>query len=238
MKHLKTIILSAAILLSGALFANEAELKTKIESLPMIKTIGASVINVIVQNDIYHFSAEVKGDRPGRFEGFLTKDLKTMIVGKAYDTQTQAELILPMVIDAVKLKSVAAYKMGNGKNEYFVFTDPECPYCQRLEKQITALKSDVTVYTILFPLNFHKNAKSMCRYIFNQKDDAAKAKAMKEIANKNDSYSKATYSTMQINLLDDMIRKGLDEANKIGINGTPTILDARGMKANPLDIIK
>lgn len=238
MKYLKTMILSLSVLLSATLLANEAELKAKIEQLPMIKAIGANITKVIVQNDVYHFNAEVKGDRPGKFEGFLTKDMNTMIMGKAYDTRTQAELLIPMDLDVQKLKSVAAYKTGNGKNEYFVFTDPECPYCQQLEKKITAVKSDVTVYTILFPLSFHKNAKSMCRYVLNQKDDGAKAKAMKEIANKDLSYQKATYSAAKVTLLDDKIQKSLNEAAKIGIQGTPTILSAQGFKANASDIIQ
>ena len=233
MKNVKIASLFIALLLSSSLFGDNEKLKAQIDELSMIKKIGAKVTQVIDHGTVYQFKAEIKGDRPAQVEAFLTKDFNTLMIGKAYNPKTGAELSIPFAIDADVLKSVAAYKTGNGKNEYFVFTDPECPYCQKLENQLTLLKSDVTVYTILFPLSFHKNAKSMSRYILNQKDDIAKAKAMKDIAQKSAEYAKANYETAQLKILNDKIQKSLDEATKIGINGTPTILSANGVRVSP-----
>lgn len=235
---MRKTLLTLTVLLASSLFANNADIKTKIENMPMIKSIGAKVNAVEVHNGVYQFKAVVTGKRAGRLEGFVSKDFKALMVGKAYNTDTGAQLSMPFTLDINELKSVAAYKMGNGKDEYFIFTDPECPYCQRLDKQLTAVKSNVTLYTILFPLNFHKNAKSMCRYILSQKDDTAKAEAMRGISNKSTLYTKTKYSKKDSDKYNAMIEKSLAVVNKIGINGTPIILNSKGIQIVPAEIIK
>lgn len=235
---MKKIFISIAILITANLLANNLEIKTKIEQLPMIKKIGAKIDKVTPINSLYHIKGVVKGKNGGRIEGFVTEDFKNLVLGKVYNTTTGQELEVPYDIDVNALKNIAAYKIGNGKNEYFVFTDPECPYCQRLEKEMHKLKKDVTVYTILFPLNFHKNAKSMSRYILSQKDDKAKANAMQEIASKSKKYQEAKYSDSQRKKFDKIIQESLNITNKIGISGTPTILNSAGRKVSPQMILK
>lgn len=236
MKHITLLTL---LTLTTLLFAgNNDALKLKIEQLPMLKKIGVKVSKVMLVNDIYQIAGEVKGKNGGRLEGLVTKDFKNFIAGKAYNTQTGVELVMPFDIDIKLLKEVAAYKTGSGKDEYFVFTDPECPYCQRLEKKMHSLKKNVTVYTILFPLHFHKSAKSMSRYILSQKDDKARAKTMLEIANKSTKFKTAKYTGQQYKKYDAMIQKSLDVCSKIGITGTPTILNTQGKKVSPQMILK
>ena len=238
MKKRVIVTLMALLLFSSSLFADNAKLKSRIEQIPMIRNIGARVTDVIVYDKLYQFKAEIKGKKAGLIEAFVTKDFNVLMVGQAFNANSGQKLTMPLHIDTKKLKSLAAYKMGNGKDEYFVFTDPQCPYCQKLERKLTAVKDNVTLYTILFPLSFHKNAKSMSRYILNQKDDKTKAEAMKSIANKDTKYQKETYSKMQLDILNGMIQRGLDEATKIGINGTPTILNSKGVKVSSDAIIK
>ena len=237
-KNLKLLSVGFLLTLSSLVLANDADLKAKIEQLPMIKSIGASVQKVTLVNGMYHIKAQVKGKKGGLLEAFVTSDFKTLMVGQAYNLQTCQEIVIPFDLDIQTLKSVAAYKTGSGKKEYFVFTDPECPYCQRLEKRLSNLKSDVTLYTILFPLSFHKNAVSMSRYILSKKDDKAKAEAMRGIAHKKTAYKNAKYSDIERKKYDKMIQKSLSIVNKIGINGTPTILNAKGEKASPQSILK
>lgn len=238
MKNLKLLIPTLLLTLSSIAFADNSDIKTKIEQLPMIKSIGATVTKLTLVNGLYHIKAQVKGKNGGLLEGYVTSDFKTLMVGQAYNLQTGQEIVIPFDIDVKALKSVAAYKIGSGKNEYFVFTDPECPYCQRLEKQLHKLKKDVTLYTILFPLSFHKNAVSMSRYILSQKDDTAKAAAMRGIAYKSTDYKNAKYSDIQRSKYDKIIKKSLEIVNAIGVSGTPTILNAKGEKASPQAILK
>ena len=237
MKKFNIFLTFSLLLVSSSLFANNAKVTVQIENIPMIKSIGAKVVKVIDQGLVYQFKAEVKGDRPGQIEGFVSKDMTTLFIGKAYDTKTSKPFAIPFDVNVELLKSLAAYKAGDGKDVYFLFTDPECPYCQKLEKKLTKLKKNITIYTILFPLDFHKNAKKMCRYILSQKDNESKVKAMKDIANKSDKYTKAKYSTKELTTLNAKIDAGFKEALKIGISGTPTILNAKGVRVFSEDIL-
>ncbi len=40
---------------------------------------------------------------------------------------------------------------GNGERKLAVFTDPNCPYCKQLEKELLKI-TDVTIYTLLYPV--------------------------------------------------------------------------------------
>ena len=237
MKNFK-LLTTALLTLSSLLLASDADIKAKIEQLPMIKSIGAKVNKITLLNGIYHIQADVKGKNGGLLEGFLTPDFKTLMIGQAYNLQTGQEIVVPFDLDLKALRNVAAYKMGSGKKEYFIFTDPECPYCQRFEQQLHELKSDVTLYTILCPLDFHKNAISMSRYILSQKDDKAKAAAMKAIAHKSNAYINAKHSDIEKEKYDKIIENSINIVIALGINGTPTILNAKGEKISPQEILK
>ena len=235
MQYTKQLIL-ITLFLSTTLLAENDALKMIIEKVPMIKNINAKVTHVQIHHSLYQFKAQVMGPRPGVLEGFITKDFKNIVTGQGFDAQTGAQLSIPYDIDVAALKDLAAYTLGNGKDVYFLFTDPECPYCQRLEHKLTSIKKNVTLYVILYPLSFHKNAKSMSRYILNQQNNESRASAMKEIANKDTQYKSAKYSSMELNILNDKIEKSIQESNKIGINATPTILNAKGVKVSDIEV--
>lgn len=56
-------------------------------------------------------------------------------------------------IDASSLPLTDAIKMvkGNGQRVLFVFSDPNCPYCKKLETDLKDV-DNVTVYTFLYPV--------------------------------------------------------------------------------------
>ena len=169
---------------------------------------------------------------------FLTKDLSTIIFGDALDTKSSKQLFIPIDINTEVVKKVAAYSYGNGKNEYFLFTDPECPYCITMEKDMHRLRDDVKIHVVLFPLSFHKNAKSMSRYILSQKTNALKVKAMNEIANGSLAYKSAKYSESQLNELNRKLDNGLKVTQILKINSTPSLLSAEGMKIDYQTLLK
>jgi thiol:disulfide interchange protein DsbC len=83
--------------------------------------------------------------------------------GQVFDTTTRKEIKIEVDLDTKELKKKAAYTLGNGKNEYFLFTEAECPACQQFHKTFTkeSLIDDAKVHVFMYPLNFHLLAKDM-----------------------------------------------------------------------------
>ena len=98
-----------------------------------------------------------------------------------------------------------------------VFTDPDCPFCRRLEKELRHVKG-VKVYSFLFPLTqLHKHAEEHARAIWCAKD---RHQAMMDIMLNNKPVAKGTCKTpiAEIHAL----------GKKLGISGTPTMIAGDG----------
>ncbi|MDQ3259959.1 MAG: DsbC family protein [Pseudomonadota bacterium] len=55
---------------------------------------------------------------------------------------------------------------GNGKRKVAVFSDPDCPYCKRLEKDLVNV-TDVTIYTFLYPIaSLHPDAERKSKAVW------------------------------------------------------------------------
>lgn len=61
---------------------------------------------------------------------------------------------------------------GQGKRKLAVFSDPDCPFCKRLEEEISKL-DNVTIYTFLMPIpELHPDAQAKAEQIWCQADPA------------------------------------------------------------------
>lgn len=70
---------------------------------------------------------------------------------------------------AVKL----TYGNGGDKDKIFaIFEDPDCPYCQTIEKNFAdnADRLNMTAYLFYMPLNIHPGAKEKAEFLWCQKD--------------------------------------------------------------------
>jgi thiol:disulfide interchange protein DsbC len=87
---------------------------------------------------------------------------------------TKARIEELSVADFSKLpldKAIVRVK-GSGARKLAIFTDPDCPYCKQLEKELEAV-SDITVYVFLFPLQqLHPDAPRKARAIWCAPDQA------------------------------------------------------------------
>lgn len=93
-------------------------------------------------DDIYYADAE--GDFIIQGQVIDTKSRENL-------TQTRVDQLRTIDFSALPLKDAFARKFGNGTQKLAIFTDPNCPYCRRLEQSIHQLKN-VTVYTFLMPV--------------------------------------------------------------------------------------
>ncbi len=102
---------------------------------------------------------------PGVFEVRLGTEIiytddkgNYVLQGHLIDTKTRSNLTQARInkltaIDfaSLPLKDAIVWKAGNGERKLVVFSDPNCGYCKRLERDVQKLKN-VTVYTFLYPI--------------------------------------------------------------------------------------
>ncbi len=80
---------------------------------------------------------------------------------------TEAKTQLLSKVDWSKLPLDIAIKqvIGDGSRKLVVFTDPDCPFCKRLEIETVSKLKDVTIYYFLFPLPMHSDAANKSKKI-------------------------------------------------------------------------
>lgn len=103
---------------------------------------------------------------PGIFEVFangaiIYTDLKVNYViaeGRLVDAKTRTDLTSERLrkLQAIPFESLPlqqSFKVvrGNGKRKLAYFTDPNCPYCKKLEQELVNVK-DVTLHVFLLPI--------------------------------------------------------------------------------------
>jgi thiol:disulfide interchange protein DsbC len=122
-------------------------------------------------------------------------------------------------VDVTKIPVDKAVIMGNpkGSKKLYVFTDPDCPYCQKghLElKKLAQIAPDVAIHIMLFPLPMHPGAYDKSRTILETKSLELLDKAFdgKDVPKPSKDSSKGA--------LDEIIKF----ANANGISGTPTMV--------------
>ena len=104
---------------------------------------------------------------------------------------------------------------GNGKRMLAVFSDPNCPYCKRFEKE-TAKVSDITIYTFLYPI-LSQDSNEKAKAVWCSPD---KSKAWNDLMQNGTVPAAARCDTP--------IEKNLELGRKYRVNGTPTLVFANG----------
>lgn len=200
------------------------ELKTKLkESYPDTDIVAvqpspmAGIYEVVMGKNIAYTDA--KGEK--------------FMVGRMYDMKTQTDLTEPRLAEINKAdlslldknRAIKTVK-GNGKRVLYVFSDPDCPYCKRLEQTLRDV-DDVTIYTFLYPIDaLHPEARAVSESIWCAKD---KRKAWDDFMLREIKPAAAKCA--------NPIDINVQIAKKMGINGTPTLINASGiLKAGALPI--
>lgn len=157
---------------------------------------------------------------------YMTKDYKYLVLGNIIDIQQQRNLTaekmagLKKPIDFASLDKKDAIKISDGSKAIAVFSDPDCPYCQKLHSELKKLK-DVAIYVYLFPLeSIHPNSKKKAVSAWCSDDKTTAADIIFS--------GKAIKESECSNPVDRNIRK----AQEYKINGTPAILFESGEMVN------
>jgi thiol:disulfide interchange protein DsbC len=177
--------------------------------------------------------------RPGPMAGLYEVFTGTAIVysdasgdhlfaGEMIDTKTRRSLTAERLeerstIDFSTLPVDMAIKevRGDGKRVMAVFADPDCPFCQRLEKALASV-DNVTVYTFLYPLpQLHPGAPRKARKIWCSEDRSKTWTTwMRE--------GSLTAEKEDCNL--DTLTQMHDLAEKLKVSATPTVFFPSGRR--------
>lgn len=169
-----------SLLLSTALFGNDKQIIKEFEELPNFKNFNTKVLELKkIDNDWYSIKG-LQETRQGKrtFDAFSNK--KVIIFGTGYDLETGKNLNIKT--DFTKFIENTHYTFGSGKDEYFLITDPECPYCKDLEEKLPLLEKNIKLHVIINPdlIPSHLSSKGMMYYILSHPKDK-RAKITKEI---------------------------------------------------------
>lgn len=124
-------------------------------------------------------------------------------------------------ISAIAIKNLSldnAVVIGNGQHQIIEFTDPDCPYCRKVDSFL-ANRSDVTRHIIFFPLSIHPQAANKAKFILCSPD---KKTAYREVL--SGQYDSMPIPSFSESCDGEAILKGhLALATKLGVRGTPSL---------------
>jgi thiol:disulfide interchange protein DsbC len=150
-----------------------------------------------------------------------------VIVGSLIDSRTQTDITQAHLDErgAIDFKSLPfdkAIKITKGSGAYplAVFEDPDCPFCQKLEKELATV-NDTTVYVFLFPIDaLHPQATLHSREIWCAPD---RAQAWTQWLTQRKSPGNASCKGDPVEALAKL-------GNDLHIDGTPTMFFASGKR--------
>jgi thiol:disulfide interchange protein DsbC len=235
MKKLSLKSLGIGSLVMALLFSQALQAATPAKSEPTSAILAAVEKNLHLMYPKTKFQKVSATPVPGIFEVVMGKNTayveengRYFIFGHLFDMETQTDLTEDVAQDAMKVDFAAlplplAIKTvkGDGKRVIAVFSDPDCPYCKKLE-QALAKVNNLTIYTFLYPLDqLHPDSKNKADAIWCAKDRSA---AWSSFMASNKAPAKVAgceAPTTQI----------VELATRLGISGTPFLVasDSRTM---------
>ena len=149
-------------------------------------------------------------------EGHLV-DPKTKkdITGERLDELTKVDFSSLPLDQAIKVVK------GDGSRKLVVFSDVDCPYCKRLERNELTKITDVTVYTFLYPIEqLHPDAANKSKLIWCANN---RAKAWEDWIVRDVLPSAAGTCDVPLEKIGQLARK-------IGVTSTPTLIFSDGKR--------
>ena len=235
----------------ASLFANAEVNSVPLDKFKNIKAFQDENFQLLKAKKLSGGEYLVHGIARGR-RGFVgidilvSSDLKHMSVGRTVDTATNKHVQLqlsPKDIEVVKKfkkkyilpsfekdKKIAPVVYGDGDIEFFLFTDPDCPFCKRLEKQFRnqGLKKQYKVYVFPIHLNIRGHKLKSVEYILSKpKNKRREAMSNLMVGDKKD-YNDFKSTPQTKKAVKEWIKKVSSLEKYYNVRGTPTIVDQYG----------
>lgn len=146
------------------------------------------------------------------------------LFGHLFDMKEQVDITAARKVETKKVEFPSQHLTnaiktvkGDGSRAVAVFSDPDCPYCKKLEGELARL-NNVTIYTFLYPLEtLHSEAKTKSIAVWCAPD---KAKAWSALM--------MAGVTPTLQACNNPINDNLVLGSKLGVVGTPTLIALDG----------
>ncbi len=204
---------------------SEAENLLKDGGIPELRSVKVTSVTQAPARGLWeiHFS---KDDKRGLI--YLDFSKRFLITGQIVELKTSKNITRERLIelnriDVSKIPLEDSILMGSKRATYkvIVFTDPDCPFCARLHKEMKTVlerRKDIAFYIKLFPLPIHKDAywKSKSIQCALRQSNSKALKLLEGIfEGKNPP---------QPSCETDVIDRNIALARSLGISATPTII--------------
>jgi len=207
-------------------FSANTDLVKELKQLKPLNNNGVEIKKVVDSGSLYILKLKVRDNRGVKFvPAVVTKDRQHVVIGTSYDAKTGGA---EGVADLSKFEQDEAFCFGDGKKggDFYVFTDPDCPACKSLEKQIISegLEKYGKIHVFFYPLDrLHPEARRKCEYILSLPKEK-RAEAYKKVQG-NDVSWKTYKATSEIK---KQMAISTGYAQELGLKGTPSFFDKSG----------
>lgn len=216
MKKLLAPLLFATALLSLPAHAGEKEIRQSLQSkLPkigkidhIVKTPYSGLYEVVIGDQLLYTDA--KGEY--LFDGSVI-DLKN----RSNVSEARRQELFAIDFDQLPLDIAVKRVKGDGSRRMAYFTDPNCGYCRKLEKELSKV-SNVTLYLFIGPI-FSPASEDTVRNIQCAKDPL---KAWDDLMLNGTAPAQASCATKT--------DKVMALAKKMGVTGTPNLVFGNGVQ--------
>ncbi len=214
------VLTTTLVLASVAVAAGEVEDKLRAKLGERLPGIRIESVTKLPQLDLYEvvsngnriFYTDAKGEFA--LVGNLM-DLKT----RANLTQQRQDELNVVDFSTLPLDKAIVKVKGDGSRKVAVFSDPDCPFCKRLERELVKV-SNVTVYLSLFPLpQLHPDAPRKARAVWCATDPGKAWDAL---------MLEGTEPAAPAAECKDPIADVARLADQVGIQGTPGLVFSNG----------
>lgn len=179
---------------------------------------------------------------PGVFEvmmggrlAYVDASGQYFLFGHLFDMQAQRDItaerqdsLTRIDVAALPLDDALKEVRGNGQRMLVIFSDPDCPYCRRLEATLKEL-SDVTIYTFLLPFTtLHPAARGHAIAVWCAADRLQAWHALMQGDEPRKQSTDAPTTPSTVVSCAHPIDRNVALGERLGINGTPTLVAQDG----------
>jgi thiol:disulfide interchange protein DsbC len=196
---------------------------TREEAGRIVKEVSPDVEVLGIQNapvgGLWELTVRAKGMKGLAYLDFAKKHI---ITGSIIEVGTRKNITGQRLYDVTKvdlsqvpLEGALVLGDPDAPLKAVVFTDPDCPYCRKLHrelKRVTRERADIAFYIILFPLPSHPDAYRKSKAVL-----CDGSLPLLERALDGAEVGEPACET-------DIVDRNIELANKLGITSTPTII--------------